>query len=166
MKLEYASIEDMQAWARGRMQRPHDFLIGEAERPYMRRWWQVPRNELQNVYLHEILRSDEGRAGHDHPWDNTSVVIEGGYWEIIYDAAQPWIAIDRLWRGPGSVVSRLATDTHQLILPDGGRAVSLFLTSAKLREWGFWCPDGKGWVHWQDFTAGEHGEIVGRGCGE
>jgi hypothetical protein len=49
------------------------------------------------------------------------------------------------------------------ILP-GERAVSLFMTGPKVREWGFACP--KGWVHWRDFTGGENGELVGRGCGE
>lgn len=166
MNLAYASPEDMLVWARARMQRPHDFHIGDAEAPYLRRWWHVPRNEMANVYLHEILRSDEDRAGHDHPWANTSLVIEGGYWEVIYCEREPWVEVDRQWRGPGSVVARQATDTHRLIVPDGGRAVSLFMTGPKVREWGFWCPDGKGWVHWRDFTGGANGELVGRGCGE
>lgn len=64
--LEYTNIEDMQAWARARMQRLPDFVIGDdPDRPYLRRWWIVPRNEYCNVYLHEILRSDDDRAGHD-----------------------------------------------------------------------------------------------------
>jgi hypothetical protein len=161
-----ASIDDMQAWARGRMQAVPDFVIGDPENPYMRRWWVVPRNEWQNVYLHEILRSDDDRAGHDHPWSNTSVVIEGGYYEALYDPWRPWINMGQVWRGPGSVVIRKATDTHRLIVPEGGRAVTLFITGAREREWGFWCPEGKGWVHQRDFTGGEHGELVGKGCGE
>ena len=48
--------------------RPADFVIGGAERPYLRRWWVIPRNRLFNVYLHQFLRSDDDRALHDHPW--------------------------------------------------------------------------------------------------
>lgn len=46
----------------------------------------------------------------------------------------------------------------------GARAVSLFIAGPKVREWGFHCPNG--WVHWREFTAGDRGELVGRGCGE
>jgi hypothetical protein len=48
-------------------------------------------------------------------------------------------------------------------------AWTLFLVGPRVREWGFWCPgDGGGerFVHWRDFTAGENGERVGKGCGE
>lgn len=53
-------------------------------------------------------------------------------------------------------------EPHRLEVPEGGRALSLFFTGAKEREWGFHCPNG--WRHWQDFTGGANGEIVGRGC--
>src|SRR5438309_7455387 len=79
---EYSDIDDVRAWARAKMQTPPDFVIGEAENPYMRRWWVVPRNEGCNVYLHEILRGDDDRALHDHPWDNTSMLLDGGYTEV------------------------------------------------------------------------------------
>ncbi|ARR55361.1 hypothetical protein HY78_18900 [Rhizorhabdus wittichii DC-6] len=166
MKIDYASIEEMQVWARARMQRAPDFVIGDPDNPYLRRWWIVPRSLGCNVYLHEILRSDEDRAGHDHPWANTSYLIEGGYEEVIYHAERPWEEERRVQRTAGDITSRWPHDTHRLIVPEGGRAISLFMTGPKLKEWGFWCAGGKGWVHWQDFTAGEHGEIVGRGCGE
>lgn len=163
---DYSSIEDVQAWARARMQRHPDFVIGDPERPYLRRWWIVPRNEGCNVYLHEILRSDDDRAGHDHPWANTSFLIDGEYEEVLFDPLEPWREARRVRRVAGDVARREATDTHRLIVPEGGRAISLFMTGPKVRDWGFWCPDGRGWVHWRDFTAGEAGELVGRGCGE
>lgn len=164
--MDYASIEDLQAWARARMQRAPDFVIGDPDKPYLRRWWLLPRNDGCNIYLHEILRGDDDRAGHDHPWDNTSMIIEGGYTEITFDPVEPWRDDRRYERQAGDTIQRKATDTHRLIVPEGGRCVSLFMTGRKLREWGFWCPDGRGWVHWRDFTAGEHGELVGRGCAD
>jgi hypothetical protein len=150
----YADATDMAAWARARMQRHHDFVIGEPA--YLRRWWIIPRNEQQNVYLHEGLRDDEDRALHDHPWDNVSYLLIGRYREITPEGA--------FIREAGSIIRRKATDAHRLELVDGQPFVSLFFTGPKVREWGFHCP--RGWVHWRDFTAGENGELVGKGCGE
>ena len=52
---------------------------------YMERWWVVKAAEDKSrkaVRLHHILRSDRDRAMHDHPWENASLVLRGGYWEI------------------------------------------------------------------------------------
>lgn len=154
--LDYASPDAMRAWAAGIMSRPADFNIGGAVNPYMRRWWVIPRNEQCNVYLHEILRSDDDRALHDHPWPNTSMLLDGRYVEHTPDG--------EFLREAGWVGSRGADAAHRLVILPGERAVSLFMTGPKVREWGFHCP--KGWVHWTDFTGGAHGELVGRGCGE
>lgn len=154
--LEYASPDDLRVWAASLMAREPDFMIGEPERPYLRRWWVIPRNESCNVYLHEILRSDDDRALHDHPWANTSMLLDGRYVEHNHEGS--------FLREAGWVGSRPAEAAHRLEILPGERAVSLFFTGPKIREWGFLCPNG--WVHWRDFTGGQNGEIVGRGCGE
>ncbi|WP_238320057.1 hypothetical protein [Sphingobium sp. YBL2] len=146
----------MQVWAGRAMMRMPDFVIGTVDNPYLLRWWIIPRNEQQNVYLHRILRDDDDRALHDHPWPNTSLLISGRYREITPEGT--------FIREAGSLVTREAEALHRLELIDGEPAVSLFFTGAKEREWGFDC--GGRWVHWKDFTAGENGELVGRGCGE
>jgi hypothetical protein len=150
----YTSLGDMQAWARAKMQSLPDFIIGDEDDPYMRRWWIIPRNEGCNVYLHEILRSDDDRALHDHPWDNRSLLLIGSYVEHTPEG--------KFVREEGWTGVRQATDAHRLEVIEGERCVSLFMTGPKVREWGFHCP--KGWVHWQDFCAGEDGQLVGRGC--
>lgn len=33
--------------------------------------------------VHKVMRSDHDRALHDHPWHNASIVLEGGYWEVV-----------------------------------------------------------------------------------
>ena len=147
----YSDLEDLQVWARARMQRPPDFVIGD---DYLRRWWVVPRNRGCNVYLHEILQSDDDRALHDHPWDNTSYLLAGSYVEVTPDG--------EFLREPGAIVHRRATDAHRLVIPDGGRAVSLFLTGPTVRDWGFHCPQG--WRHWREFVDARDSGQVGRGC--
>lgn len=156
MSLYTASIEDMQAWARGKMQMLPDVVIGGADHPYLERWWIIPRNASCNVYLHRILRSDDDRALHDHPWMNTSYILLGRYREITPEG--------EFIREAGSMIEREASSLHRLELIDDQPCISLFITGPKVREWGFQCPQG--WVHWRDFTAGENGETVGRGCGE
>jgi len=162
-ELEYASLNDMKDWARGIMQRAPDFVIGDN---YLRRWWVIPRNEGCNIYLHEITKSDEDRAGHTHPWNNTSYLIEGEYVEVVYSRQTPWAELDRFHRKAGDIVERTADHCHRLIVPEGGRAVSLFITGPKIQEWGFWCAEGERFVHWTDFVDMTDSGKVGRGCGE
>lgn len=151
---QYATINDMQRWAQDIMRREPDFVIGG---DYMRRWYIIPRNERLNLYLHETLRSDDD-VMHDHPWDNTSLLISGGYVEHTPEASYH--------RLPGDIISRKATDVHRLELVGDQPSISLFMTGPKIRDWGFHCPNG--WVPWQVFTGGYHNgrSDKGAGCGE
>lgn len=153
MDLPSASLTELQAWATGIMVRKPDFTIGG---DYLRRWYLVPRNAWSNLYLHEIVRSDDDRALHDHPWDNRSFVLFGGYIEHTPEG--------RIERRPGDVVERAAEALHRLELFQGQRAISLFSTGPKRRDWGFACPQG--WVPWWEFTDPSDGSQVGPGCGE
>lgn len=134
---------------------PH-FIVGGAERPYLFRWWLLPRNPWLNVYLHKFVRDDDDRALHDHPWASLSICLSGKYREHT-DAGT-------FERGAGSVVYRTAEHRHRIELFDNQPAWTLFITGPRVRDWGFHCPQG--WIPWQQFVArGSEGEI-GRGCGE
>jgi hypothetical protein len=156
-------LRRLQAWAgRLRERRLPDYVIGGLANPYMLRWWVIPRNRWLNIYLHEVIRSDDDRALHDHPWANLSILVEGSYVEHRIAAG----GIRHLaLRTAGDVKLRAPSAAHRLEVIPGTRAVSLFLTGPVVRHWGFHCPEA-GWRHWQDFTGGEAGEVVGRGCGE
>lgn len=132
--------------------RPPDFVIGGGTRPYMRRWWVIPRNRWFNIYLHEIVRSDDDRALHDHPWANCSLLLAGAYGEIVparggrYAFGDPHCLKTRR---AGSLVFRRARAPHRLIVQEGP-VISLFFTGPNVREWGFYAE--RGWVHWKEFT--------------
>lgn len=149
--------------------RQPDELIGGNERPYIKRWHIARKSRipglsklLENVYLHNVVRSDDDRALHDHPWWNISIVLWGGYYEhmpVIPDMYATdrgnWRETKRKWRGMGSIVFRRADAAHRLEI---GKAATvpcwtLFITGRKSREWGFYCPTG--WRHWTEF--GERG---------
>jgi len=151
--------------------RPPDFIIGNPQAPYMRRWWVIPRNRLFNIYLHNILRSDEDRALHDHPWWSCSIILSGGYIEHTPRGA--------FLRKPGMIRCRRASASHRLELIrdkdfriiDGfvnslRPAWTIFITGPRVREWGFHCPQG--WRHWREFIGVKEGEQrgdeIGPGC--
>jgi len=148
-----AGLPEMQAWAETIMERAPDFIIGEG---YLRRWWVIPRNPWCNLYLHELLKSDDDRALHDHPWPNTSFLIFGCYLEHTPEG--------QFMRRAGDVIHRPAEALHRLEVIPGKRAISLFATGPKVREWGFQC--GHGWVHWKDFADPNDPGRSGAGCGE
>ena len=135
------------------MKRPADQVIGGPSRPYMLRWYVIPRNRFFNIYLHHFLRSDDDRALHDHPWWNLSILLRGQYLEHTRDRVRH--------RRTGYVVLRRATCAHRIELIDGP-VWTLFLTGPKIRSWGFHCPQG--WRHWRIFTNPEDPGAVGRGC--
>lgn len=148
--------------------RPPDLEIGGALDPLVRRWhlspWTLPqrvdapewqgRKLLPNIYLHNLLRPDDDRALHDHPWVNLTIVLKGFYTE--HTIAQGGIH-HRVTRRRGDVVFRPARRAHRLEVTQP--AWTLFLTGPKVRAWGFHHPT-RGWIHWKDFVAGVDGSVV------
>lgn len=143
-----------------RIPRGPDFVIGPHDAPYIRRWWVIPRNRFFNIYLHNMLRDDDDRALHDHPWWNVSIILKGGYLEWLSHRGDP---VNCVWRGRWSVVFRKATAAHRLTIGQGtGPSWSLFITGPIIRQWGFHCP--KGWRIWTEFVDSRDSGQVGRGC--
>lgn len=146
--------------------RDPDKVIGSDDDPYLLRWHLVERNRDRNAYAHEFRRSDDDRALHDHPWESCSIILAGRYIEHTIDAGG---IHRRVLRSPGDVVFRSAPAAHRVELLDRDRTaglfpVTLFLTGAVVREWGFHCHE-RGWVHWRDFTnSADGGATIGRGC--
>jgi hypothetical protein len=170
--------------------RKPDVVIGGEMRPYLKRWFVLPRNRLFNVYLHLFVRSDDDRALHDHPWlFNASLLLRGTYIEHTIKAGG---IRRRQFLGQGECKVRFGAAPHRIQLlpivgasevlalhpyadPSTGRAGvhvtddrpcrscwTLFITGPVVRRWGFHC-ERAGWVHWEDFTA-DGGATIGKGC--
>jgi hypothetical protein len=162
MRIPSFLLRRLDRWARERVHgRDPDFVIGGLDDPYMLRWWVLPRNRWFNIYLHRILRSDDDRALHDHPWPNASIVVRGRYVEHTIQAGG---VHHMTLRGAGDVVGRGPRAAHRLEVLPGDPAMTIFVTGPILRHWGFHCPEA-GWRHWKDFVGMDKGS-VGRGCGE
>lgn len=148
----------------GSISRPPDLVIApEGVGEYLFRWYVVPRNKQANVYFHIQTESDPERPLHDHPWDNTSVILAGGYDEIIDE--RPMIAAHHPrveHRRKGDVIHRACTTAHRLIRPDDiPYTMSLFLTGPKVREWGFW--KNGDFMPFQDITIEADGKSSWKG---
>src|SRR5882672_9952016 len=79
------------------------------------------------AYLHRLEALTAHPECHDHPWSFIAVILKGGYNE--YHNGQ-WT-----WRGPGSLLYRPATWTHNVVTK--GVSWSVIITGPKNREWEF-----------------------------
>lgn len=131
---------------------------------YMERWRFFSSNTLGvGLRLHHIMRSDNAREVHDHPFDFSSLILRGGYWEwrpietfkrhtgrhrIRYsEDGKLWAR----WYGPGSVVHRKAEDLHRLELPKGATTWTLVKRGPIRRAWGFQDNEGR-WTRAEDYN--------------
>jgi len=131
------------------MRRAPDLRIGD---DYLWRWYLIPRNRFFNIYLHRFAKSDDDRALHDHPWFSVSFLLRGEMLEHHFNGRRhiPWLR----------PVFRSAKFAHRLELVQGP-VWTLFITGPRIREWGFYCPQG--WRHWTDFATLD-GSQIGKGC--
>lgn len=155
------------------MIKPSLKLVLEDGTEYIDRWHLIPRNRWFNIYLHKTM-SDDYRILHDHPWDNISIVLKGGYYETVpaveySEHVNPffWAKVVR-WRKPGSIICRkahwpphslsLATVVESLVPRVIKKRVcwSLFITGPRKRDWGFWTR--KGWISHEQMVTIKDGK--------
>lgn len=129
-------------------ERSPDSIIPCAEGDYLLRWYILPPNRFLSVYVHLILASDDDRAMHDHRSATLSLILEGGYDELVPTNGDPFWPKLHI-RQPGDVVFRLPGDLHRLQVPKNGYALTLFVTGPTVREWGFRTPVG--WVRHEEY---------------
>jgi hypothetical protein len=143
-----------------------DFVIGDPEQPYMLCWWWLPRNRFFNVYIHKMLKDDDDRALHDHPWPSLSHMVDGTIIEhYLVQVAGVGAYTETRTLSKGDWIWRPTSFAHRLAVPSqDDLPMTIFITGPRIRKWGFHCP--KGWRHWMDFVSSEDKGQIGRGCGE
>jgi hypothetical protein len=148
--------------------RKPDLIIGPRDNPQTLRW-HIFRWRGWQFSLHKWLRSDDDRALHDHSGHNLSIILTGGYWEVLREWREyftgtgigaewthhgdgEWWRLRTVFRWPLVPYYRRADVPHRIVLPSDGKPVwSLWLRWPPIREWGFHCP--KGWRHWKEYVA-------------
>ena len=124
-----------------------DLVIAPAGKPYLFRWHVIPHNKTGNVYFHIQIADDPERPLHDHPWANQSVILAGGYTEHYANISDEGRILPTCirWARKGDTIQRPADQAHRLLMMPGmPYTMTLFTTGPKIRNWGFWYPEG--WV--------------------
>ena len=115
------------------------FVIYDEEKTYLKRW-RIFDNKWFGVYLHKFESSDPDRHFHDHPFNFTSYILWGGYWEHTPSGVGFFLA--------GQRNKKKAEDCHKVELI-GKSCWTLVIRGNRRREWGFHTEDG--WVDWQTY---------------
>lgn len=128
---------------------------------YLRRW-RIIQTPWFAIYLHKIMTPDKDRDLHDHPWPFLSLILRGGYDEVL----DQWAYLaphDPMWakagnmarptvrRGWLSVGFRRATDAHRIIRLHRAPTWTLVLTGPRRRSWGFYTD--RGYVDWKVYLG-------------
>lgn len=101
-----------------------------------------------NLYIHNILQSDQDRHSHDHPWGFCSLLLRGAYYETVRYA--PRFSINHLSKyKAGQMVSHGKSDSHQLTLLTNS-VWTLVFTFGKKSDWGYRLDDGT-WIQHQTY---------------
>lgn len=127
----------------------------DRKRDYLHRWslWLPGGLSLK---IHKIVRPDNDRCEHDHPWWFIRVILWGGYREIIkgqsYDRLpwRPWA----FWR----IYPCLPSFQHKIIELFKDANYSLVLCGRNKGTWGF--KTKKGWIPWQKFLTATKKTVV------
>lgn len=122
---------------------------------------------LPSIRIHRIIREDQARHPHDHPWNARTFILRNWYIEHRLEPVRPGSAADfemmRDHRPISSTVCvkhhRVAGDTtsikfgeyHHIAEVSEGGAWTLFVTWKKLGTWGF-LVDGKK-VPWREYLG-------------
>lgn len=131
---------------------------------YMRRWWlfngygntdtepDESRHErkykwLPSIRIHHILREDDARDMHDHPWDARTLILKGWYMEERM-LGDDWEV--EFLRKEGDTASLKFGEYHNIAMVSPGGVWTMFFTWDYKGGWGF-LVDGKK-VPWREYT--------------
>lgn len=95
------------------------------------------------VYIHHICKSDMEKDAHDHPWNFSSILLEGAYQEKSWCAPNFDDEATYNTYYSGDVVKHKATDAHKLTLISDS-VWTLVFTSGRERIWGY--QTSAGWI--------------------
>lgn len=107
----------------------------KVEHDYLKRFY-IFKCPVFSIFIHQFWASDPDHP-HDHPWNNITWILKGGYWEYSADGNVEY-------RGKGFKRYRNAELFHRLAIGEhaAGQAWTLFLHFKRRRDWGFMAPEG------------------------
>ncbi|HBH37610.1 MAG TPA: hypothetical protein DDX06_04415 [Curvibacter sp.] len=190
----FVSQPRVASWLMRRAQRrPYSHITSaDGGSVYMGRWWlfnpygkdengdEIPArlSWLPSVRIHHIMRPDQDRDLHDHPWNARTIVLRGWYMEErlksacslqqLADCTQIYAPIRNEGLGrvrlPRRAVFRrtqgytgrlLFGQYHRISEVSDGGVWTLFITWKKRGDWGFLVDGEK--VHWRTYLGIDKG---------
>ncbi len=151
---------------RGLTKRVITDISGQSE--YLVRWslW-LPFG--LSLKLHKIVREDDDRCAHDHPWWFLRIILWGGYLEacgtdnhLVH--RKPW----RPW-APWRIYFCPRSFRHRILELPEGVSWTLLLCGPNQVTWGFYTT--RGWMLWETFVYAARSKRIlwcddGRSLGE
>lgn len=133
-------------------------IVSKEGKVHFRRW-RILATPWFNIYVHNIMRSDEEAHPHDHPWNFLSFILKGGYteeWLHFYEdkAYQNGAPLLKSVRRPGSFVYHDAKDFHKLTLLKDGAWTLVFTFGKRRPSWGF--QTELGWLEHKTYRELKH----------
>lgn len=114
-------------------------IISKEGEVFFRRYGLVS-TPICNLYLHNILKSDQDDTMHDHPWNFISLILKGSYQED-YRCEPNWFIHYRNVFKAGDCVVHKSSDAHKLYLFSDNVWTLVFTWGTK-KPWGYRYPDG------------------------
>lgn len=145
-------------WLIRRAQRVPYWHIYKGDQLYMERYWLFNpywlRGEktlrsrfmalLPSVRIHHIVRPDDDRDLHDHPWAARTIILKGWYYEDRLLGLRPDRSprLHSILRDAGETASLQFAEYHKITQISGETVWTLFITWKYQGTWGF-LVDGK-----------------------
>lgn len=118
------------------------------------RRYRLLRTPWFNIYIHNILKSDEDSDPHDHPWGFIAFMFWGSYleeWLGAYEDYRYWAGAELRQdiRSFGSVYYHPAKDFHKITLKSPSVWTLVFASGRKRPGWGY--QTRHGWINFRDY---------------
>lgn len=152
---------------------PYRHIIDPNGSVYMERYWvfnaygeHAEDNNarfqwLPSIRVHRIMRPDNDRALHDHPWNARTFILKGDYKEIrretfdIYPYPEITVAVPYV-RKAGDTAALKFGEYHTITEVSEGGVYTLFCTWKYRGTWGFLVDGVK--VPWREYLARKENE--------
>jgi hypothetical protein len=112
-----------------------------------------------NLYVHNILRSDEDKDPHDHPFGFIALMFWGSYleeWRCAKEDYRYWAPpkgfdnpLEKSVRSIGSLYYHAAKDFHRITLCSPSVWTLVLASGRKRPGWGYQTKNG--WVHFKEY---------------
>ncbi len=98
--------------------------------------YRILQTSLFSIYIHHILKSDEDKHPHNHPFSFLSIILKGGYVERLWNLKNNKYEMDYTASLAGSYIYRNTKQFHHITLVDPTWTL-VFVGKRTNDKWGY-----------------------------